>query len=260
MRLQEEYNRIIQAKNAARKQAEDISAKDHLLCEEIQRIYTGDNHKGYGYDTGNGKYYYSLPIKLPPESRNIVQELIELCPPQIWWSPMTNISIRSADGCPCSFDTWAYLQYRLADGSVHVGEFRMNIPKKLPRVKPAFRFTQEGKQAARLEAQEKMRQLALNAFPEVKQQLEQMLTQNPGIIGAWESVQIPYISNRRNSSGDNISGQLFVFQDGTLFDPYPLDGPGGFDAPFSRRFSRPESTGEFYRLCSLQVKAWAQQA
>ena len=51
MRLQEEYNRIIQAKNAARKQAEDISAKDHLLCEEIRELYKGREM--------GGMYHYS---------------------------------------------------------------------------------------------------------------------------------------------------------------------------------------------------------
>lgn len=38
MRLREEYDQIIQAKNEAREQAEDISAKDHLLCKEVREL------------------------------------------------------------------------------------------------------------------------------------------------------------------------------------------------------------------------------
>ena len=127
MSLREEYDQIVQAKNEARKQAEDISAKDHLLCEEVLELY---KERKMG-----GMYHYSLPIQLPPESRALVQELIELCPQKAWETAPETMDASMVRTMPGEERYWyntrtQYLQVRLADGSIHIGKFEFFLEKR----------------------------------------------------------------------------------------------------------------------------------
>lgn len=260
MRLQEEYNRIIQAKNAARKQAEDISAKDHLLCEEIRELYKGREM--------GGMYHYSLPIQLPPESRALVQELIEICPQKAWKTVSATADASMIGTMPSQEKYWydtrtQYLQVRLSDGSIHIGKFEFFLEKRTGYVKPAFRLTRQGKEAAEAAAKEAGRRQAVNAIiQEAQRVLTQKIAQNSRITGSREWIALSYTSNIPHLSSIDEDAKetnwIVIFRDGTVYDPYPFNPDQDMRTSFyDRRLAHPGSLEFFRDHCRWQVQRWA---
>ncbi len=255
MGLRDEYNEIINAKNAEQKRQEDLSAKDGLLYEEILRLYTDEKHKFFYCADVLGKYYYSLPVSLPPESQKIIQELIEVCPPKFWEGPPTTITLNDIRVLTYEREYSVYkyfpLQYRLPDGSVHVGVGEV-YPKKRVYEKPAFRFTEKGRKEAERQALENERQKAFKILEPIVRQEVERIKSDSRIVGARESISIRYRSARWNYD-DNLDNELIIFQDGTVYDPYPSGAKT--DSIFFRWLCQPSQ--ELYCLCSERVKWWA---
>ena len=266
MSLREEYDQIVQAKNEARKQAEDISAKDHLLCEEVLELY---KERKMG-----GMYHYSLPIQLPPESRELVQELIELCPQKAWETAPETMDASMVRTMPGEERYWyntrtQYLQVRLADGSIHIGKFEFFLEKRTGYVKPAFRLTRQGKEAAEAAAREEGSRQAINAvMQEAQRVLAQKIAQNSRITGSREWIALSYTSNIPRLSMVEDAKEInwiVIFRDGAVYDPYPLNrnlnrNQDMITSFYDRRLAYPGSV-EFLRdLCVRQVRRWAQQA
>lgn len=181
-------------------------------------------------------YRWPLPIQLPQESRRLIEKLIDLCPPQCWktlpdkigkagWIPETNTYTCYLHSSP--------LQYHLSDGSVHVGWFDTKIEKERIWIKPKFRLMQRGKDAAFRNAMALAERQTKEDVPqETCQILKEILLHNPMIIGARESIIIGYTSDITDKyspiSYDRFRNSIFIFRDGTVYEPHPyrVDGNG----------------------------------
>lgn len=259
MSLQDIYNQSIQEQKARKKAEEEAGAKEALLCGEVLRINGG---RGTLYDR-------TLPVSLAPEMEKLVQELIALCPAQAWKRPpekLDTADIHLGRGIknhstgvhlPDSFhyETGKYDfhfgQYRLADGSVHIGFWNLVMKKEVAgELKIPFRFTRKGKAEA-FEAAKRAREEQVKAAfqREIQEQLDRC-AQSPQRTGAREYLAFWYRNSLYESDSYSVRLEniLAVFRDGTVYDPWqdyrsPLAGD---DAP-----------AKLASLCERQVKEWA---
>lgn len=263
MSLREEYDQAVREKNAQTKRGEDLRAKDQLLPQEVLQMY-----EGYGREKQDGMYGYSLPVQLPPEGRTLIDELVKICPPNAWRTSPAEIDEKLVCLSPkdhsCGFSlALPPLQYRLADGSVHAGILKIEVKKSPTWIAPKFRLTQKGKHAALQEAMALAEQQAKEAaLCEARQMLEEKVLRNSAITGSRESITISYISEMPDrqswSSYEKLWNQIFIFRDGTVYDPYPdrIDCNG----ILTRKLTSFGAT-EFLRWeCSRLVKEWAKMA
>ncbi|MCI8849877.1 MAG: hypothetical protein HFF86_11525, partial [Oscillibacter sp.] len=121
-----------------------------------------------------------------------------------------------------------YLQVRLADGSIHIGKFEFFLEKRTGYVKPAFRLTRQGKEAAEAAAKEAGRRQAVNAIiQEAQRVLTQKIAQNSRITGSREWIALSYTSNIPHLSSIDEDAKetnwIVIFRDGTIYDPYPFN-------------------------------------
>ncbi len=267
MSLREEFDQVVREKKAQAKREEDIQIKEGLLPQEVRSVYKGVPWRTEGMYhvpwSAGGMYYDTLPIQLSPDCRELIDELIDLCPPQHWRTPPDkpdDIHIRwHADTGYLHFP----LQYRLSDGSVHVGFCEAEIKKDLIRVKPKFRLTYKGKVAAFQDAKALAEQLTKEAvLQDAWQVLEERLFRNPMIVGSREFIEITYASAIRpeyaDESYEKYINTIFIFRDGAVYDPYPCWEYN--NGTFCRRLDESEFHGatQFLREeCSRLVKHWA---
>lgn len=264
MRLRDEFDQIVQEKNARQKKEEDIQSRDLLLCEEVRGLY-----KRYPGEKLDGMYDYSLPVQLPPESRALVDELISLCPPAAW--KRVPSAVDPSEICYYSKPNYDYgyryhtdshyLQYRLPDGSVHIGQIELSVEEGLIYVKEPFRLTTRGQAAAREAAQKESERLTKElVFRKAQQALEETITRNPMLVDSREYIDHPFSSGMRypwSDYGDTFVNYIVIFRDGTVYDPYPM-------RQNEDRFHRPLASSASYdfirQICSAFVRKWAEMA
>ena len=254
--LREEYDQAVSEKNARRKREEEVRSWDALLCDEVRALYERCPDKKL-----DGMYHYSLPIPLPPEAGSLIQELIELCPPGAWKTVPATAEMawvrsdRKFSGSKVfRYETgFHYLQYRLADGSTHIGSFALHLEEPLVCVRTPYRFTLKGQIAAREAAERERERLTKElVLQKAQQALDETITRNPLLAGSREYIKIQF-----RESSDTYWNVIVIFRDGTVYDPYPMRQ--GEDR-FSRPLASPAGVPFLREKCSQLVRQWAAMA
>lgn len=282
MSLQEEFNRARQEKNAQTKKEERIRDMEQLLPEEVHNLFSS-------YHIANA-YQGTLPRQLAPDARDLISEMIMLCPPECWIAPPANVDItkillHESPGKPSWYSYYSkipeyYAQYCVSDGSVHIGRYDLNLKKEIVgNLEVPFRFTRYGKQVAREEALAKLKAQIKETFLQEIQETLDKCNHDIRKTGAREFFVMTYSADGWDGNGNSLpSNKIIVFRDGVVYDPYrdayhkAKSGPsfGRNISPLVESCHKDSVTkclnseewynnllSDFQRYCSVKVRDWA---
>lgn len=283
MSLREEFDLALQEKNAQAKKEADIQAKYRLLPEEVRALFAD-------YPEADA-YQASLPLHLVPAAKELISELISLCPAEYWQAPPVKADVSDICFYPGYYDygniipdrytyggrmdTSGYAQYRATDGSIHAGQYNLSRKKEFDysNLNVPFRFTRRGRDAALEEAVEKQKLQVKEAFLREIQEALDKCTRDTRENGSREFFIMSYSAGEASEGSIMPSSKpIIIFRDGAVYDPYQSThhrnySCGGVSSPLAWL---PESLykeegavwsdarlNDFRELCTRTVRLWA---